>query len=91
MNELRTEAKMALANYESSYGAFGKEASFSMDDVYVVQDYIDQLEADADQFANEIERLREALQKIADFDLHGDYSNAYEIPKIARAALKEGK
>ena len=39
----------------------------------------------------EIERLRTALKKIADFDLYGDYSNAYEIPKIARAALKEGE
>ncbi len=37
----------------------------------------------------EIERLRDALQTIADFDLYGDYSNAYEIPKIAREALKE--
>ncbi len=37
----------------------------------------------------EITRLREALQTIANFDLYGDYSNAYEIPKIARAALKE--
>jgi septal ring factor EnvC (AmiA/AmiB activator) len=27
---------------------------------------------------NEIERLREALKKIADFDLYGDYSNAYK-------------
>jgi cell division septum initiation protein DivIVA len=66
MNELRTEAKMALANYESSYGAFGKEASFSMDNVYVVQDYIDQLEADADKFANEIERLREEIHEYDD-------------------------
>jgi hypothetical protein len=40
---------------------------------------------------NEIERLREALKEIAHFNLYGDYSNAYEIPEIARAALKEGK
>lgn len=39
----------------------------------------------------EIERLRKELQSIADFDLYGDYSNAYEIPKIARDALKEPK
>lgn len=68
MNELRTEAKMALANYERSYGAFGKEAFFSMDNVDVVQDYIDQLEADADKFANEIERLRTALRFYADME-----------------------
>jgi hypothetical protein len=40
---------------------------------------------------DEIERLREALKEIAHFNLYGDYSNAYEIPEIARAALKEGK
>lgn len=38
----------------------------------------------------EIERLRARLQDIADFPLHGDYSNAYEMPKIAVRAL-EGK
>jgi len=63
MNELRTDAKMALARYESSYGAFGKDASFSMDDVYIVKDYINQLEAVADKFFDEIERLREALHE----------------------------
>lgn len=36
---------------------------------------------------NEIERLREALQDIADFSLYGDYSNAYEMPIIATRAL----
>ena len=41
--------------------------------------------------ADEIERLREALREIAHFNLYGDYSNAYEIPEIARAALKEGE
>ena len=41
--------------------------------------------------ADEIERLREALKEIAHFNLYGDYSNAYEIPEIARAALKEGE
>ena len=40
--------------------------------------------------ADEIERLREALKEIAHFNLYGDYSNAYEIPEIASAALKEG-
>ena len=39
--------------------------------------------------ADEIERLREALKEIAHFNLYGDYSNAYEIPEIASAALKE--
>ena len=40
-----------------------------------------------------IERLQEALVEIAHFNLYGDYSNAYEIPEIARAALqqKEGE
>ena len=39
--------------------------------------------------ADEIERLREALKQVADFDLYGDYSNAYKMPEIARAALKD--
>ena len=38
-----------------------------------------------------LERLREALRQVADFDLYGDYSNAYRIPEIARDALKEVK
>jgi hypothetical protein len=41
--------------------------------------------------ADEIERLREALAQIANFDLYSDYSNAYNMPAIARAALKEGE
>lgn len=43
----------------------------------------------AKEAADEIERLREALAQIADFDLYSDYSNAYNMPAIARAALKE--
>jgi septation ring formation regulator EzrA len=41
----------------------------------------------ADDMNDDIERLREALQDIADFPLHGDYSNAYEMPTIAARAL----
>lgn len=44
MNNLRIDARMALANYESSYAAFGAEASFTMEDVYAVREYIDTLE-----------------------------------------------
>ena len=35
----------------------------------------------------EIERLRARLQDIANFSLHGDYSNAYVMPEIALRAL----
>jgi len=45
----------------------------------------------ADYLIKENVKLREALQQIADFYLYGDYSNAYEIPKIAQAALKQGE
>jgi len=45
MNNLRVDARMALANYESSYAAFGAEASFTMKEVHVVKEYIDTLEA----------------------------------------------
>jgi len=41
----------------------------------------------AEKAADEIERLRLALQDIANFPLHGDYSNAYEMPTIAARAL----
>jgi len=51
--------------------------------------YVTEIVRRQNEAANEIERLRDALQTIADFDLYGDYSNAYEIPKIAREALKE--
>ena len=37
--------------------------------------------------ADEILRLRARLQDIANFSLHGDYSNAYEMPRIALRAL----
>ena len=46
---------------------------------------------DGPEAADEIERLREALRKIAEFDLYGDYSNGYEIPKIAAQALLQQK
>ena len=45
MSELRIDARMALANYESSYAAFGAEASFTMKEVHAVREYIDTLEA----------------------------------------------
>jgi hypothetical protein len=47
--------------------------------------------SEMEEAADEIERLRETLREIAHFNLYGDYSNAYEIPEIARAALKEGE
>jgi hypothetical protein len=37
--------------------------------------------------ADRIEKLEAALREIANFDLYGDYSNAYEIQPIARKAL----
>jgi hypothetical protein len=46
------------------------------------------------KFKESEDRIREletALRKIADFELYGDYSNAYEIQPIARAALGEKK
>jgi hypothetical protein len=41
--------------------------------------------------ADRIEQLEAALREIANFELYGDYSNAYEIQPIARAALGEKK
>jgi len=43
------------------------------------------------KYKSRIEQLEAALREIVDFELHGDYSNAYEIQPIARAALGEKK
>jgi hypothetical protein len=43
----------------------------------------DYLEKQDDRIA----KLEAALREIANFDLYGDYSNAYEIQPIARKAL----
>ena len=45
MSNLRADARMVLARYESSVAAFGMEAGFPMKDVRVVQEYIEKLEA----------------------------------------------
>ena len=45
MDDIRIDARMALANYESSVAAFGKEAHFSIKNVHDVRAYIEQLEA----------------------------------------------
>ena len=44
MNNVRVDARMALARYESSVAAFGMEAGFPMKDVRAVQEYIEKLE-----------------------------------------------
>ena len=45
MDNIRIDARMALARYESSVAAFGKEAHFSIKNVHDVRAYIEQLEA----------------------------------------------
>jgi len=45
MSDVRNDAKMALARYESSYAAFGVEACFTLEGLRDVQRYIDKLEA----------------------------------------------
>jgi len=44
MSDVRNDAKMALARYESSYAAFGVEACFTLEGLRDVQRYIDKLE-----------------------------------------------
>jgi len=56
MDNLRADARMALARYESSVAAFGMEAGFPMKDVRVVQEYIEKLEA----------ALREVAEAVGD-------------------------
>ena len=45
MDNIRIDARMALATYESSVAAFGKEAHFSIKNVHDVRAYIDRLES----------------------------------------------
>lgn len=51
MYNIRIDARMALANYESSVAAFGKEAHFSIKNVHDVRAYIDHLESALDVYA----------------------------------------
>jgi hypothetical protein len=44
MSDVRNDAKMALARYESSYAAFGAEACFTLKGLRDVQRYIEKLE-----------------------------------------------
>ena len=66
MDDIRIDARMALARYESSVAAFGKEAHFSIKNVHDVRAYIEQLEAalrgvlNADGVTDEIAKLARA-------------------------------
>jgi len=80
MNNLRIDARMALANYESSYAAFGAEAFFTIKEVHVVREYIDTLET--------------ALRKICNGprDVEKSYAELFaEVCIEARAALEGEK
>ena len=61
MSDLRIDARMALARYESSFAAFGTEASFTMKDVHTVQEYINGLE-------NALLQCHAALEVAFDYD-----------------------
>ena len=78
MDDIRIDARMALANYESSVAAFGKEAHFSIKNVHDVRAYIEQLEAAL--------REIEMLHYDSETDFHHDAMKAHDI---ARAALGE--
>jgi hypothetical protein len=78
MNNLRIDARMALANYESSYAVFGADASFTMKEVHVIREYIDTLEA--------------ALRVICDGPRDADKSYPELLAEVrceARAALEK--
>ena len=90
MNEARIDARMALAKYESSFAAFGTEAHFTMEDVHVVKEYIDRLEAVVEKAADRIEKLRAALREIVEQERQTAHPVVVHIVKIARKAL-EGK
>ena len=86
MNNLRVDARMSLARYESSVSAFGMEAGFPMKDVRVVQEYIDRLEAALLNSADRIEKLEAALIEI----INDGWLGGYDVEKRARKVL-EGK
>lgn len=86
MNNLRVDARMSLARYESSVSAFGMEAGFPMKDVRVVQEYIDRLEAALLNSADRIEKLEAALRTI--YKCCDETGNCSVVRRIASKALE---
>ena len=82
MTETRTDAKMALARYESSYAAFGVEACFTLKGLRDVREYIDQLET----------ALRNVTTSWDLWQKTSDSNNFTELfVKICEAKALEGK
>ena len=79
MDDIRIDARMALARYESSVAAYGNEAHFSIKDVHDVRAYIDQLEAAL--------RAKDEIAYV--IDSHGMTHQSFTI--VYRAALGEKK
>ena len=79
MDDIRIDARMALARYESSVAAYGNEAHFSIKNVHDVRAYIEQLEA----------ALREKDNIAYVIDSHGISHDTFTI--VYRAALGEKK
>ena len=86
MDNIRIDARMALARYESSVAAYGNEAHFSIKNVHDVRAYIDHLES----ALREIAAASKIIAKGEDMEtalkvMLASYQN------IARAALGEKK
>jgi len=93
MSDVRNDAKMALARYESSYAAFGAEACFTLKGLRDVQRYIEKLEAALREIEGKLNVLRDNI--IDDYEPKYPYTiryaqNTERCAKIARKAL-EGK
>ena len=76
MDDIRIDARMALARYESSVAAYGNEAHFSIKAVHDVRAYIEKLET--------------ALRQICDGPRDADKSYVELFAEVcweARAAL----
>lgn len=64
MSNVRVDARMALARYESSFASFGTEAHFTIKDVHVVKEYIEQLEAALRMSEMRFETLKQAYDQL---------------------------
>lgn len=83
MNDVRIDAKMALARYESSYAAFSAEASFTMKDVRDIQNYIEQLEKELRMSEMRFETLKQAYDQLRNRNIQLYGSSALEEKKDA--------
>lgn len=83
MNNIRVDAKMALARYESSYAVFGVEACFTLKGLRDVQAYIEQLEKELQMSEMRFETLKQAYDRLRNRNIQLYGSDSLEEKKDA--------